>query len=412
GITKEFINNLDKKVISENEIWKLYTKLQITFGKQGLLGRRIDMNRFVLLFESSSSHMTINWKEIAFIINDLFKRKGLHFPETREDQLRLALLGVCRSWNNSRAVSYRKRKGISNKAGSGVVVMPMVFGTRNSNSGSGVLYSRNPVTGINEFYGEFAPKKQGDGLMNGDTSPVDISYIEDSTPWFQLSTLAKKIENKFNAVQEIEFVIENDVLWILQARNANCTTEANLRILYDHLLHSNISKVEAKAKIDELVNSGFLRYNIKSGLKKQKNLFAKGLGTSKSAVVGKVYFDLTSLQKAQLQKSREKKILILRKTTPDDLMKIIDVDGIITIEGGKTSHAAVVSREFNIPCVVGCKDISRLNDGSYLGLRGLSLMEGEEISVDASNGEVYKGHLSIELDDSQSQVINEIKGMI
>ena len=320
--------------------------------------------------------------------------KNEEFPEDPYDQLLLAIEAVFKSWNNERAIYYRKIHDISDDCGTAVTIQSMVFGNFGVNSGTGVAFTRDPVTGEKHIFGEYLMQAQGEDVVAGIRTPSPIDSLRDSMPdvYEQFINVAETLENHFNDMQDMEFTIENGKLYILQTRNGKRSPFAAVKIALDLFHEGKINENEMTSRVDPkqiqaLLHSCFDKDSLENSQK-----IATGLPASPGAAVGKVVFD--SKKAAELNKKGEKVILVRRETSAEDIEGMTVSEGILTVHGGMTSHAAVVARGMGKCCVSGCENIE-IESNSF-SCKSVKVNEGDYISIDGSTGNVYLGKLTFE----------------
>ena len=329
-------------------------------------------------------------KEVVRRYKELYKQEmGKDFPQDPKEQLMEAIKAVFRSWNNPRAITYRRLNEIPSWWGTAVNVQAMVFGNMGNDSGTGVAFTRNPSTGEKELYGEFLMNAQGEDVVAGIRTPQPISALKEVMPevYEQFAELAKKLEQHYKDMQDMEFTIERGKLYMLQTRNGKRTAIAALKIAIDMVEEGLITKEEAILKVepkqlDQLLHPMF----DEAALKKAKPI-AKGLPASPGAACGMVYFTAEDAVKAAQE--GKKVILVRNETSPEDIEGMYVAQGILTARGGMTSDAAVVARGMGTCCVAGCGDIKINEEEKYFKVDGLVIKEGDYISIDGSTGYVY-----------------------
>ncbi|SHJ45293.1 pyruvate phosphate dikinase [Hathewaya proteolytica DSM 3090] len=319
------------------------------------------------------------------------KEIGSEFPQDPVYQLRQAINAVFRSWNNQRAIVYRRLNDIPSEWGTAVNVQSMVFGNMGEDSGTGVAFTRNPSTGENAIYGEFLMNAQGEDVVAGIRTPLPITKLQEELPecFKEFMDIAKKLEKHYKDMQDMEFTIEKKKLYFLQTRNGKRTAQAALKVAVDMVNEGLITKEEALMKVEPKQLDNLLHPNFEDADLKKAKPVAKGLPASPGAACGKVYF--TAEESKIHHKMGEKVILVRLETSPEDIEGMIASEGILTVRGGMTSHAAVVARGIGTCCVAGCGDITvdEANKVFYVG--GQKVMEGDYISLDGSTGNVYLG---------------------
>ena len=313
------------------------------------------------------------------------------FPQDINEQLMNAIEAVFKSWNNERAIVYRKLNNIDNNLGTAVNIQQMVYGNMGENSLTGVAFSRNPATGEKELYGEYLINAQGEDVVAGIRTPNPIKQLEKDMPkiYKEFMFIAKKLEIYYKDVQDIEFTVENGKLYILQTRNAKRTGQAAVKIAVNMQEERIITKEEAIMRIEPKQLNQLLHKTFnKDEINKAKEI-GKGLGASPGAASGKIYFSAKDLKIAKERK--EETILVREETSPEDIEGMNDANGILTIRGGMTSHAAVVARGMGKCCVSGCNLSIDLENKTLTTQDGYKYKEGDFISIDGETGKVYEG---------------------
>ncbi len=321
---------------------------------------------------------------------------GEDFPTEAREQLLKAVEAVFRSWRNERAILYRKINGISDDLGTAVNVQRMVFGNYDGTSGTGVLFSRNPSTGKDELFGEFLFNAQGEDVVAGIRTPEPIANLKDHHPELhkEIFDLAKKLENHYKDVQDIEFTIERGKVYLLQTRNGKRTAKAAIKIAMDLVKEGLIDEKTALLRIPADSVSTLLHPDFSQQSKDEGTLLARGLSASPGAAKGRVYFSAEDIVDAS--KRGEECILVRKETSPEDLAGMLNANGILTSRGGMTSHAAVVARSMGKTCVAGCSEIDVDEEAKTLKAGEYTVKEGDYISVDGTEGTVFLGELSFE----------------
>ncbi|HOF61796.1 MAG TPA: pyruvate, phosphate dikinase [Candidatus Latescibacteria bacterium] len=323
------------------------------------------------------------------------QRKGMDFPEDPKEQLWGAINAVFGSWMGNRAIIYRRINKIPEDWGTAVNVQAMVFGNMGEDSATGVAFTRDPATGEKVFYGEFLINAQGEDVVSGVRTPSPIAELAKTqkAAYEQLEDIRAKLEKHYKDMQDIEFTIERNRLFMLQTRNGKRTAQAAVRIAVDMVKEKLITKEAAVARIDPDQLDQLLHPMFDPAAKKKATVLAKGLNASPGAAVGKVYFNA---EDAEAAAGRGEKVILVRlETSPEDIGGMAASQGILTVHGGKTSHAAVVGRGMGKPCVVGCGALSvsyterRFN--VTVGGQTITVKEGDVISIDGSDGSVMLG---------------------
>ena len=333
-------------------------------------------------------------KELVLEFKNLYKKeKNEDFPTDPKVQLIEAITAVFRSWDNPRAIVYRRLNDIPGEWGTAVNVQQMVFGNKGETSGTGVAFSRNPATGENKIYGEYLMNAQGEDVVAGIRTPQPISKLEEKNPkiYNQFVNIVNKLEKHYRDMQDMEFTIEDGVLYFLQTRNGKRTAQAALKIAVDLVNENMLSKEEAILKVepkqlDTLLHPTFDMENLKT-----VKAVAKGLPASPGAACGKVAF--TAEEAKERNGNGEKVVLVRLETSPEDIEGMIASEGILTVRGGMTSHAAVVARGMGTCCVAGCSSIKVNENNRTLEINGNLLTDNDYISIDGSTGNVYSGEV-------------------
>jgi len=335
------------------------------------------------------------WKDVIKQYKRLvFERTGKHFPENPREQLTLAINAVFNSWNNERAITYRRLNGIPDDMGTAVNVQMMVFGNMGNDSATGVAFTRNPSTGENEFYGEFLINAQGEDVVAGIRTPKPISEMKREMPetYAQLLDVRKKLESHYKDMQDIEFTVEKGKLFLLQTRSGKRSAYAAVKIALDMLDEGLISEEEALLRIEPSQLTQLMHKRIDPNAK--LNVIAKGLGGSPGAATGLVVFNADEAE--LLGKEGKKVILVRAETSPDDIHGMAVAQGILTARGGLTSHAAVVARGMGKCCVVGCEDI-KIDEkaGLFTTKSGVVVKHLDSITINGTTGEVILGEVKL-----------------
>lgn len=329
--------------------------------------------------------------EVVMRFKNLYKElKGNDFPQDPKVQLLEAVKAVFRSWNNERAEVYRRMNDIPHDWGTAVNVQEMVYGNRGNTSGTGVAFTRNPATGENNLYGEFLINAQGEDVVAGIRTPQSIDSLKEIMPdvYEEFKKNSKLLEQHYKDMQDMEFTIENGHLFMLQTRNGKRTAQAALKIAVDMVNEGLLSKEEALLKVDSTTLDQLLHDTFDEEELKNNTPVTTGLAASPGAGTGKIYFNAKDITEAKERK--EETILVRKETSPEDITGMKDANGILTIHGGMTSHAAVVARGMGKCCVSGCTDLTVNEEEKTLTLpNGKVLKEGDYISIDGTTGNVY-----------------------
>ena len=320
-----------------------------------------------------------------------FYHEQLHddFPTDPKEQLILAVEAVFKSWENPRAQYYRKMNDIPSSWGTAVNVQMMVFGNMGETSGTGVAFTRNPATGENKLYGEFLMNAQGEDVVAGIRTPQTIDHLKDIMPkaYEQFVNITKKLENHYKDMQDMEFTIENEKLFMLQTRNGKRTASAALKIACDMVAEGLLTKEEAILNVDPSQLDALLHPTFDGAALKDAQVITRGLPASPGAATGKVVFNAEDAKRAA--NAGHRVVLVRLETSPEDIEGMAAAQGVLTVRGGMTSHAAVVARGMGTCCVSGCGDIKVNEEEKYFTVNGLKFTENDYISLDGSTGNVY-----------------------
>ena len=326
-----------------------------------------------------------------FVLN----QTGMPFEDDPQQQLYEAIKAVFRSWHNQRAIDYRNYNGISHNLGTAVSIVTMVFGNMGNDSGTGVAFTRNPSTGANELYGEFLTNAQGEDVVAGIRTPESISQLENTLPAIhkQFLEVSALLETNYRDAQDLEFTVERGKLYMLQTRSAKRTAQAAVKIAVDMVSEGLISKEEALLRVEPNQVQQLLlpRFDdiAKAVATSAGKLLTSGLNASPGAASGRVIF---SADKAKEMRDVLGNIILVRpETSPDDFHGMLVAKGVLTALGGATSHAAVVARGLGLPCVVGASSLDVNETEGYFSVNGITIHENEEISIDGTTGEVFRG---------------------
>lgn len=334
-------------------------------------------------------------KEVITRYKAIYKSKmGADFPQDPKVQLMEAVKAVFRSWDNPRAIVYRRMNDIPGDWGTAVNVQAMVFGNMGNTSGTGVAFTRNPSTGENGIYGEYLINAQGEDVVAGIRTPQPITRLEEDLPdcFKQFMEIAHKLENHYRDMQDMEFTIQEGKLYFLQTRNGKRTAPAAIKIACDLVDEGQITPQEAVLRIDAKSLDQLLHPTFDPKALKEGHVIGSALPASPGAAAGKVYFTADEAKEAHEKGARV--ILVRLETSPEDIEGMHASEGILTARGGMTSHAAVVARGMGTACVSGCGEIKFNEEEKYFELGGERINEGEYISLDGSTGKIYLGDIS------------------
>ena len=331
-------------------------------------------------------------KELVKIFKEIYRKKhGSEFPTNPEEQLIQAVEAVFRSWNNPRAITYRRLNDIPSDWGTAVNVQEMVFGNMGEDCGTGVAFTRNPATGENKIFGEYLMNAQGEDVVAGVRTPEHIAKLESTNKkaYDDFIMYANKLERHYRDMQDMEFTIEHGKLFFLQTRNGKRTANAALKIAVDLVNEGMITEKEAVLRVEPNQLDQLLHPNFNAEKLQEANPIATGLAASPGAATGKIVF--TAERAVELSKEGEKDLILVRlETSPEDIDGMTVCHGVLTVRGGMTSHAAVVARGMGTCCVAGCGDIVVSEENKTMSLpNGNEYHEGDWISLDGSTGKVY-----------------------
>ena len=340
-----------------------------------------------------------DWRSLVSTFKAVFKKHvGSDFPQDVYGQLELATKAVFESWNGKRAQDYRKATSISDDLGTAVNIVTMVFGNMGDDSGTGVAFTRDPATGEKKMYGDYLLNAQGEDVVAGIRNAEPIANLAENMPkvYKQFIDITNKLEKHYKDMQDVEFTIERGKLWMLQTRNGKRTAKSAVKIAVDMANEKLITKEEAVLRVsfenvDSLLHPQFDEKAMKVA-EKGGAYFAKGVNASPGAAVGQVYFDADTTER-MAKEVKQDTIMVRPFTKPDDVHGMIASKGVLTSEGGATSHAAVVARQFGIPCVVGASAIKIDLDKREMSVNSKVVKEGEWISVDGTTGQVFLGKI-------------------
>ncbi|MBN2257297.1 MAG: pyruvate, phosphate dikinase [Anaerolineaceae bacterium] len=352
-------------------------------------------------FKNDTDLTTLDLKDLTEKFKAIVKKvQGSDFPQEPYDQLRLATEAVFKSWNGKRAIDYRRATNISDDLGTAVNIVSMVFGNMGWDSGTGVAFTRDPQTGEKKMFGDYLLNAQGEDVVAGIRNTEKIAKLAKDMPEAskQFHDICAKLEKHYRDMQDVEFTIERGKLWMLQTRNGKRTALSAVKIAVDMANEGLITHEQAilrvtPEQVDSLLHPQF-DLATKSTAKKEGRYLASGVNASPGAAVGQVFFDADTTEK----KAKEEKldtIMVRPFTKPDDVHGMLAAKGILTSEGGATSHAAVVARQFGVPCVVGASAFKIDLDHRKMMVNDTTISEGDWISVDGTTGEVFSGKLGL-----------------
>jgi len=404
GLNDEVAEGMVKLTNDERFVYDAYRRLVQMFGSvvlgiddeafEGPLDEYKEKKGYKLDTEMTAA----DWKALTETFKGVIKdKKGFDFPQDPYEQLKLATEAVFSSWNGKRAIDYRNAAGIAHDLGTGVNIVTMVFGNMD-NSGTGVAFTRNPSTGEQKVWGEYLMNAQGEDVVAGIRNAEDVAKMADELPeaYKDFMDVCEKLEKHYKEMQDVEFTIERGKLWMLQTRDGKRTAKAAVKIAVDMVKEGLITKEVAVKRVkpeqvDTLLHPQFVAEAKKEAQETGKFLVS-GVNASPGASVGRAYFDADTAEKKAKEEGQDV-IMVRPFTKPDDVHGMLAAKGILTTEGGATSHAAVVARQFGIPCVVGASD-ARINvEARTISVGDLVVKEGDWISVDGTSGEAFVGKI-------------------
>ncbi len=358
---------------------------------ENVLDRYKEENNFKFDTDLTTEHL----KAIVEEYKNIYKKEvGEDFPQDPKKQLMLAVEAVFRSWNNPRAIVYRRLNDIDNNLGTAVNIQSMVFGNMGDTSGTGVAFTRDPATGDNKLLGEYLINAQGEDVVAGIRTPQPIDTLKEAMPeiYKQFIDTVKTLEHHYKDMQDVEFTIEKGRLFFLQTRNGKRTAASAINVAVDLVNEGLITKEEAIMRIEPKQLDQLLHPKFEDKALKEATVLTKGLPASPGAGSGKIYFSAEDAAKAS--QNGEKVILVRQETSPEDIEGMVCSEGILTARGGMTSHAAVVARGMGKCCVAGCGEIKVDEAAKEVRKDDLVLKEGDFISLDGSTGVVYLGDVA------------------
>ena len=398
GLNEEVVEVLAKKSGNARWAWdcyrrfiQMYSDVVMEVGKkyfEELIDKMKEEKGIKLDVELTAEDL----KELAHQFKAEYKAKiGADFPADPKEQLMGAVKAVFRSWDNPRANVYRRDNDIPYSWGTAVNVQAMAFGNMGENCGTGVAFTRDPATGEKKLMGEFLTNAQGEDVVAGVRTPMPIAQMAEKFPaaFEQFQKVCEILENHYHDMQDMEFTVENEKLYMLQTRNGKRTAQAALQIAVDLVKEGHKTKAEAVSMIDPRNLDTLLHPQFDAKALKAATPMGRGLGASPGAACGQIVF---SAEDAEAWKSAGKKVVLVRlETSPEDITGMKAAQGILTVRGGMTSHAAVVARGMGKCCVSGCGDIAMDEENKKFTLNGKTYVEGDYISIDGSTGAIYDG---------------------
>ena len=400
GLNEEVVNTLAEKSNNPRWAWdcyrrfiQMYSDVVMEVGKkyfEELIDKMKEAKGVKLDVELDANDL----KELAKEFKEEYKEKlGTDFPDDPKEQLMGAIKAVFRSWDNPRANVYRRDNDIPYSWGTAVNVQSMAFGNMGEDCGTGVAFTRDPATGEKGLFGEFLTNAQGEDVVAGVRTPMHITEMEQKFPeaFKQFKEVCKILEDHYKDMQDMEFTVEHGKLYMLQTRNGKRTAQAALKIACDLVDEGMRTEEEAVLMIDPRNLDTLLHPQFDVGVLKSATPIGKGLGASPGAACGKIVFTASDAEREGLGGKNEKVILVRLETSPEDITGMKASQGILTVRGGMTSHAAVVARGMGTCCVSGCGDIKMNEEKKEFSLAGKTYHEGDIISIDGSTGNIYDG---------------------
>ncbi|MFQ6032370.1 MAG: pyruvate, phosphate dikinase, partial [Candidatus Zixiibacteriota bacterium] len=398
GLNDKTAEGLARKTQNQRFAYDSYRRFVQMFGNV-VLGIEKDQFERILQKKKDTKHIKHDSSLLVEDLKELVRKFKAKIKEkTREEfpvdpykQLQMAIDAVFRSWNNPRAITYRRLHNISGELGTAVNVQAMVFGNMGETSATGVGFTRNPSTGENKFYGEYLTNAQGEDVVAGIRTPKSIHELGQEMPqvFKQLKSITSKLEKHYKDVQDFEFTVQEGKLYMLQTRTGKRTAHAAAKISVDMVKERLITKEEALTRLEPAQLNQLLHRRIDQNV--NVTVIARGLAASPGAAVGKVVF--TADDAVKLSENKEKVILVRHETNPDDIHGMAVAEGVLTARGGMTSHAAVVARGMGKCCVVGCEAIKVSEQRKQFMVNGHIVRERDIISLNGTTGEVMLGEV-------------------
>ncbi|MCG2783647.1 MAG: pyruvate, phosphate dikinase [Anaerolineae bacterium] len=405
GLNDEVVEGMIKLTSNPRFVWDLYRRLVEMFGTtvfnldDELFEHPMAEYKAAKGYKLDIEMTAEDWQALVGTFKAVFKKNvGFDFPQDANKQLELATKAVFESWMGKKAIDYRKATNISDELGTAVNIQTMVFGNMGDDSGTGVAFTRNPSTGDKKMMGEYLLNAQGEDVVAGIRNADPIEHLQAQMPevYNQFMEITSKLEKHYKDMQDVEFTIERGKLWMLQTRNGKRTAKSAIKIAVDMANDGLISKEEAVLRVSTDDVDMLLHPQFDDKAKKEAQdtgkFIAKGVNASPGAAVGQAYFD-ADLTEKMTKEHKQDTIMVRPFTKPDDVHGMIASKGVLTSEGGATSHAAVVARQFGIPCVVGANAIKIDLEKRVMTIGETVIKEGEWISVDGTTGQVFVGKI-------------------
>ncbi|HEY3310773.1 MAG TPA: pyruvate, phosphate dikinase [Anaerolineales bacterium] len=405
GLNDEVVEGLSKLTGNPRFAWDSYRRLVEMFGTtvfnldDEVFEHPMAEYKASKGYKSDTEMTAEDWKTLVSTFKAVYKKHiGSDFPQDVFKQLELATKAVFESWMGKKAIDYRRATKISDDLGTAVNIVTMVFGNMGDDSGTGVAFTRNPSTGDKKMMGEYLINAQGEDVVAGIRNAEQIENLVKEMPavYNQFMDITGKLEKHYKDMQDVEFTIERGKLWMLQTRNGKRTAKAIVKIAVDMVNEGLISKEDAVLRVSPEDVDALLHPQFDSSAKKEAEkvgkFLAKGVNASPGAAVGQAYFDADKAEK-MAKEEKQDTIMVRPFTKPDDVHGMIASKGVLTSEGGATSHAAVVARQFGIPCVVGANTIKIDLEKRVMTVGDVTVKEGDWISVDGTTGQVFVGKI-------------------
>jgi len=402
GLNDESVQGLIEKTGNPRFVRDSYRRFLQMFGDVVLEVKKDDFEHALQSVKDTKgvkldTELDVNdLQKVVVLYKDVIKKvTGKDFPSNPREQLHMAIDAVFGSWNNDRAIIYRKLNDIRGLLGTAVNVQAMVFGNMGETSGTGVCFTRNPSTGEHKFYGEFLMNAQGEDVVAGIRTPMEIQELDRVMPdcYKELVEIYQGLEKYYRDMQDMEFTIQEGKLFILQTRNGKRTAAAAIKMAVDMVKERLINEKEAVLRVKPEQLDSLLHKQIDGSAKKAAELLTKGLPASPGAAVGQIVF---TAQAAHDRNEEGKKVVLVRtETSPEDIIGMVASQGILTARGGMTSHAAVVARGMGKCCVAGAGEIIVDEHAKIVTVKGKTFKEGDIITLDGSTGEVFNGPLAV-----------------
>ena len=402
GLNDESVVGLATKTGNERFAWDSYRRFIQMFGDVVMEVPHHDFEHALQSIKTAkglkldTELSTEDLKAVVALYKEVIQKDtGKMFPNDGREQLKMSIDAVFNSWNNDRAIVYRKMNDIKGLLGTAVNIQSMVFGNMGETSGTGVCFTRNPSTGENKFYGEFLMNAQGEDVVAGIRTPLEIAELDRVMPdcYKELVAIYKQLEKHYKDMQDMEFTIQEAKLYILQTRSGKRTAASAVRIAMEMLDEGLIDEKTAILRVQPDQLDALLHKQIDNNAKKEAELLTKGLPASPGAAVGKIVFSANDAH--EWNEAGKKVVLVRLETSPEDIVGMVASQGILTARGGMTSHAAVVARGMGKCCVSGAGELVINEHDKTVSIHGKTFHEGDEITLDGSTGEVFAGALRV-----------------